>query len=114
MVKEFVVEIKRPKNLEYVECYLIFNRQFFEALEIDLEHINKSNRSALSVYQIFEIFESFISDKFFLPIEVKNYENESCSYFTEIGEFKDKRYKIVFCVCTDKKRTIGVITLYRF
>ncbi len=105
--------VNRPKNLEKVHTRLIFNLQKFLELEIDLAHINRDGRANLSTAEVLEIVDSFLNGRGLRPSDTKEFGDEVCSYFVKTDLFKDKKYKLVFCICSDKPKTIGIITLYR-
>lgn len=105
--------ITRPKNLVHVEMNIEFNFHGYEVLEIDLEHINKEKRSHLTAYEVSFIVKSLIDGMNLYPSGVKSFNDEICSYFVRRNLYKDKSYKLVFCICSDRPYSIGVITLYR-
>lgn len=105
--------IPRPENLVRVKVKVQFNLRVFESLEIDLSHINKNKRSSYSVSLVTDIVVSVISNLLLEPVDSKFFDDESCTYYLRTGVHENKRYKIVFCICSDMPNVIGVITLHR-
>lgn len=105
--------IERPEELETVEVDVQFNFQKFEFLEIDLKHINKNGRSNLSVLEVTEMVLGLINNRNLSPSGEKAFGDEMCSYFVRSGKRDGKKLKLVFCICSDRPTTIGVITLHR-
>ena len=105
--------IKRPENLIFVPVYLNLNRKLFYGLEIDLEHINKYNRSQYSVSDVTKYVLDELSFKKLVPSGERQFDNESCDYYEILFNRENKTLKLVFCICSDKPRIIGVITLYQ-
>ena len=103
----------RPEGLEIFEVDIGFNLQIYKFLEIDLVHINKNGRSNYSVQDIIEIFIILINGLILTPSDEKFFGDEMCSYFVKSGICNNKKLKVVFCICSDRPSTIGVITLYR-
>lgn len=111
MLEDYV--IIRPCELEIIDVYIEFNQTKYEKLEIDLKHVNKLGRSAFSGNDINEIITYFLNGLNLSPSAEKVFFNEICSYYIRIDMWKMKRIKIVFCICSDRPLTIGVITLFR-
>lgn len=105
--------IKRPKGLITVLVYLRFNQIDFHRIEIDLEHINKNNRSDFTARGVANIVLDMINNLISDSVDEKDFTNAKCLYFVEEKEYKNKNYRIVFCICDDEPNTIGVITLFR-
>jgi hypothetical protein len=105
--------IKRPENLEINDVAIEFNFQNFEYLEIDLLHVNKDGRSSFSKEEVTKISCFLINNLNLVPSGEKDFGGETCSYFVRSGEYESKNYKLVFCICSDRPTTIGVITLHR-
>lgn len=109
--------IKRPENLLIDEVELVFNFQRFEALEIDLKHINHGKvgrrKSKFSKADVLLITIALLDNFFLEPSAIKKFETVHCAYFVLTGTYNDKKYKIVFCICSDRPKSIGIITLFR-
>lgn len=105
--------ISRPKTLEIIKARLEFNFQIMNELEIDLEHINKNGRSYLGPIEVLNIVNELINETVLYSSDIKKFGDEMCTYYVKKGHFSHMNYKIVFCICSDKPRTIGVITLHR-
>lgn len=105
--------IKRPDNLSFVDVCLSFNRDMFLKLEIDLEHINKNGRSGFTVEMISSLACKLLAGKILKPVERKIYGFEFCEYFFIEEKILNKKYRLVFCICNDRPKTIGIITFFR-
>ena len=109
--------IKRPLGLVFCETSLVFNCSYYLKLEIDIDHIqlgkNKKRLSALTLAAVVELSELFINNQFFYPEGEARYGSDFCEYFSIINHYKTKKYKLVFCICTDRPHAIGIITLHR-
>lgn len=109
--------ITRPVDLIYKKVDLYFNCEFFSMLEIDLEHINQgrlsSRRSRFTSEQVMEVVLTLLENERLIFEDKKEYGRESCSYYQKIGKFNERSYKLVFCICSDRPKTIGIITLFR-
>jgi len=105
--------IIRPNGLEIIKVELEFNFQSFLFLEIDLVHVNKNSRSNYSKDEVAKIFVSIIAGTALRSVDEKEFGSDFCSYFVKTGQFESKEYRIVFCICSDRPASIGVITLYR-
>jgi hypothetical protein len=103
----------RPQNLVRCKVELIFNLFTFTELEIDLEHVNKNGRSIYGAEEVSLIVTALLSGQLLRPSGEKQFEDGYCSYFVCSGRLGDKILKLVFCICSDKPETIGVITLHR-
>jgi hypothetical protein len=90
-----------------------FNFQTISELEIDLAHVNKSDRSKLTAMEVLNIVSELIGNKILSPSDYKEFDDEICTYYVKTGLVYEKKYKAVFCICSDKPNTIGVITLHR-
>lgn len=100
-------------GLEIVEVSAEFNYKTFGLLEIDLEHVNKDKRSNYSADEVVKIVLAMINNLRLAPSGEQEFGNETCSYFVRSGSCDDKNFKLVFCICSDRPTTIGVITLHR-
>lgn len=105
--------IERPVGLKLVAVDLVFNFQSFKLLEVDLNHINKNKRSSYALEEIKNIVVKLLFNKLVMPSAIREYENEACSYYVLKDYYMRKKYKIVFCICSDRPENIGIITLYR-
>lgn len=96
--------------------YIYFNFIEFEKVEIDLEHINKgklgTRKNHISEDNVLLVAQALINNEILIPSGSKNFGQENCSYFAKTGVYKKKKYKIVFCICSDRPDTIGIITLF--
>lgn len=109
--------IKRPVNVILCEIELQFNNKQFFCLEIDINHINlgkdgkrKSNYTVAEVAGlVFELFDHIEIESH----SSRQYKNGSSEYFSIIEEYLGKKYKVVFCICSDRPRSIGIMTLFR-
>jgi hypothetical protein len=106
--------INRPKNLELIECSLIFNNREFHRVEIDLSHINREGRSNFLAHEAYLILVKLIEGALLEHHDERIFVNGTCQYYQETGRgYNNKWYKIVFCTCTDRPNAIGLITLFR-
>ena len=109
--------INRPAGLVFCEVSLIFNLSHYLKFEIDLDHINlgkkKMRIADLSLATVVEIAEKFINNQLLVPEAEKEYEADNCEYFSIMSTYKMKKFKLVFCICSDRPRAIGIITLHR-
>lgn len=109
--------ITRPNGLVIKEVVLQFNFEQYSTLEIDLDHINLgrngTRQARFTVDLAAEIVIGLIDEEDLFFNDKKRYGNEFCYYFSKIGKFKEKKYKLVFCICSDRPRSIGIITLFR-
>ena len=105
--------ILRPKTLANCEVKIKFNLQDYEGLEIDLAHVNKNKRTNYSIVEVADIFVSIINEMTLKPSDEKKFDDEFCAYYVKIGIYNKKNFKVVFCICSDRPRKLGVITLYR-
>lgn len=109
--------IVRPENLLFCNVDLLFNFYHFSTIEMDISHINFGKKETrVSNYtsaEIIAIVLNFINDQDFMPEATRQFENESCDYFLYIGKYNGKNYKLIFCICSDRPNSIGVITLFR-
>ena len=107
----------RPKNLVVVSTEITFNYVVFTELEIDLNHINfgkdQTRASHFSINELAEIVKTMLDGLYLDTESVRNYGLYNCEYFSIVKENDHKRYKMIFCICSDKKFTIGVMTLFR-
>ncbi len=109
--------IKRPENLLVRRMNLFFNLIEFDTIEIDIDHINQGKHQSRPInfpeVMMLNIIKALIHHEEMKPSEIKDFDDENCSYFVNEGFFNKKKFKIVFCACSDKPRTIGIIRLYR-
>lgn len=109
--------VERPANLINVEWSLHFNGFLFEALEIDLAHINTGKKqtraSSYGVSDVVFIFDKLVNGEVLYPVDARMYQNVACEYFIKSGFSNGIKYKIVFCICSDRPKTIGVLTMYK-
>lgn len=107
----------RPDDLVIVDVEVEFNFLIYNKLEIDLRHINHgktfTRETSYTVDEITCIVRSLLNGVISDVYTEKYYGNESCTYFTLYKTLEGKQYKIVFCYCTDRKDTLGIITLHR-
>lgn len=109
--------VTRPANLVIVDVEIEFNFLIYTKLEIDVNHINygKSftrvvNYSANEVAGLVHLLLDGVSSDLYTE---KVYGDESCYYFSLIKNIDERRYKIVFCTCSDRQGVLGIMTLYR-
>lgn len=105
--------ISRPNNLGNISVNFDFNFQKITCLEIDLAHVNKDGRSKFTNEEVALIAESLIRNSLLMASDEKEFGDEFCSYFVKRGEVDSIKYKLVFCICSDRSTTLGVITLHR-
>lgn len=110
--------IQRPENLKGVKVDFMFNGLPIREIEVELEHINfggskKRERSSFDVKAVAKICEHFFSEARLQPSGEKAFGNELCRYFKLSDVYRKKNYRIVICHCSDKPRTLGVITLFK-
>lgn len=105
--------IKRPADLVEIEAELVFNSRPIDRIEVDLVHINKNSRSNVTAAEVWEIVVFNLSGAIEEAAGSKQYSNGTCDYFAKMVRYKRNWYKLVWCVCEDKPRTMGVITFYR-
>ncbi|MBH46949.1 MAG: hypothetical protein CME71_02130 [Halobacteriovorax sp.] len=103
----------RPKSLEYIAVQVNFRGLLFETLEIDLAHINKYRRSSFRLKDIVYAAKTMLHQNYFEANSSKQYEKETCHYYVIIERFNGSFYKLVFCVCSDRPKNIGINTFYR-
>ena len=103
----------RPEGLEFVDVGLRFNFQEYTELEIDLKHVNKEARSSFTKHEVSNCVVALLNGLILGPSGSKEFGDEMCSYFVRSGEYDQKQFKLVICICSDKPKTIGVITLHR-
>jgi hypothetical protein len=105
--------IKRPADLVEIEAELVFNSRPIERIEVDLTHINKYSRSNVTAIEVWEIVIFNLSGAIEEASGSKEYSNGTCDYFAKMVRYKRNWYKLVWCICSDKPMTIGIITFYR-
>jgi hypothetical protein len=109
--------VVRPDDLVTVDVEIEFNFLYYNKIEIDLEHINrgKSNtrEAGYRVDEVTNIVKSLLDGAMSDVYTKKYYGDDCCTYFSIHKTLEDKHYKIVFCYCSDRKETLGIITLHR-
>lgn len=105
--------IKRPDNLVRAKLELEFNYRLFHELECDLDHINKNERSNFSLLEVMNIVASLLTNIRLAPIAEKDFNGEICSYFRRAGFYEMKKFKLIFCIFSDRPAALGIITLHR-
>lgn len=109
--------IPRPNRLICRFVEITFNKREFNFLEIDLEHINegksRDRKGELTVSQVVLIVQHFINDDDLEANDVKYFGGYNCQFFVKKQFYRDKMFKLVFCICSDRPDTIGIITLHR-
>ena len=105
--------IVRPKGLISLNLQVNFNQRTFDAVEIDLIHINKLKRSNFEADFIKKIIEGNLEGVSLRRLDLKKFGIEYCEYYITVVSLLEKKFKLVFCICTDRPHTIGVITFYR-
>lgn len=107
------VLVLRPDNLYVIPTKIRFNRKIFDALEIDLNHINKNRRSNYTAGEVERIVRRALHNNKIEHEDYIRYFGGDCFYYTTGLEIGFLYFKLVFCVCTDRPKRIGVITLHR-
>lgn len=96
---------------------LVFNFALFKKLEIDLQHINqgrlKLRQTKLTADDVTYIAMTLINNDFLHMSGKREFGEEHCTYFAKEGCVEGKKYRIIFCVCSDQPKAIGIITLFR-
>jgi hypothetical protein len=109
--------LQRPINLLVFKTNIIFNNDLYDELEFDIEHINqgrnKARKNNLSEKEVIRITKVLLDNDLLDSVGFKDYDKASCTYYVKTGIFETKKYKIVFCVCTDRPNSLGIITLFR-
>lgn len=105
--------ILRPEGLVFESVSILFNYRKFDVAEIDLKHINKGKRNTFTANDVAKIVGHFIHQKCFIPSATKQFDDEACSYFALSDDYMGLRFRLVFCVCSDRPNSLGIITLYR-
>ena len=109
--------VPRPLGLTSRFVEITFNNRVFNFLEIDLEHINKgksqNRKTDLAVSEVVLIVQFFINDAELEANDVKYFGGYNCQFFVKKRSFRDKMFKLVFCICNDRPDTLGIITLHR-
>jgi hypothetical protein len=105
--------ITRPNDLIILGIELFFNQRLFFEIEIDLFHINKNGRSSFDALEIKDAFQRQLYGKTFAPSSTRGFGSEICEYFIVILDLGSKKHKLVFCICSDRPDTIGIITFHR-
>lgn len=111
------MSVIRPDGLQIVDIAIDFNFLKYSKLEIDLHHINRGKKltryTNFSTEEVLKIVKSILNDEVLESSTQKDYGDEICDHFDLIKNVQGKNYKIVFCICSDRKDTIGIITLFR-
>ena len=105
--------IKRPEGLLKINVRIEFNLQLFECLEVDLSHINKNQRSFYNLKEIQGMAQNLIDGICLVPSGEKRFYDEFCTYYVLESLYNDKMFKLVFCICSDRPKILGMITLHR-
>lgn len=105
--------IQRPTHLSYLSINIEFNQQYFSELEVDLNHINKDGRSQYKTEDLENALVMMIDKKTFSSSATKAFGSENCTYYVVRDLYNDQPYKLVLCICSDKPKTLGVITFHR-
>ena len=105
--------IVRPQSLHMVRADIIFNDRKFSYLEIDLDHMNKHNRSSWSSEEIAGFAQLMIEGTCLEPVSERKCGIERCRYYVIRKMVRRRPYKMVFCICTDFPEAIGIITFYK-
>jgi hypothetical protein len=105
--------IIRPSHLTILKCDFSFNGLEIEELEIDLKHINKRGRSSYTAEEISKFVRFYLDGKILYYSDKKIFGDDFCEYYVWINSAEQKTFKLVFCICSDKPSTIGVLTFYQ-
>lgn len=107
----------RPDDLVIVDAEIIFNFVLYTKLEIDLQHINRGKKftreSDYTATDVVELVTEFLNGDTFAPESMVEYDTERCDYFSVEKFFKGNKFKLIFCHCTDRNQTLGIMTMYR-
>lgn len=106
--------IKRPVSLTSTKISMKFNFADFTKLEVDLPHINKYKRSDFNICEVRNIITKELNGVNIIASANQKYKDEDCYYYVKKIKVRKKSYKLVFCICSDQPKTIGVITLYQY
>ena len=81
------------------------------------QHINHgkglTRLTNLSVEEVVILVEAFIDGEILELNTPKYYGDENCDYFSMTKNYLGQIYKLVFCICSDRRETLGIITLHR-
>lgn len=109
--------VPRPVGLIERFVDITFNGAEFSVLEIDLNHINKGKKgnrlNTLTIEQITNIAVSFLHEDIMEPQGKKEFGEVYCDFFMKENFYRNKKYRLVFCFCSDYPDRLGIITLYR-
>ena len=109
--------VPRPVGLIERFVNIIFNNRHYSIIEIDINHINhgkNGNRTSdLEIFDIVNISLALLDGVEIEYIDEKIYGDTRCHFYVREGTYRSKKYRMVFCVCSDFLEKIGVITLYR-
>ncbi len=105
--------LERPEGLQVVKINIEFNFHKFNILEIDLPHVNKNSRSNYSAKQVSAIANRLIDGQLLAPAGEKQFGKDFCTYYVKTDYFGKYQYKIVFCICSDRPNSLGIITMHR-
>lgn len=107
------IKLSRPAHLIIRNCEFYFNRTLYKKLEMDLVHINKDRRSNYKADDIEKISIHLLAGKSLIPSATRIYSLIICNYFIVEEWYDDKKFRIAFCICSDRPNTIGIMTLFR-
>jgi hypothetical protein len=109
--------VTRPDGLVIVDVEIEFNFLNYSKVEIDLQHINQgknvTRKTQFSVEEAVNLVIALIDGQVIELDSQRYYGDDSCNYYSAIKKFQSNFYKLVFCTCTDRPETLGIITLYR-
>lgn len=107
----------RPDGLQIIEVDIEFNYLKYSKLEIDLHHINREKKftreTNFSAKEIFILVTVFLDGEVLELNAQEVYGDESCDYYSVTKSYEDNIYKLVFCICTDRRDSLGIMTLHR-
>ncbi len=111
------MSVTRPESLIIINTEMEFNLRDFKKLEVDLKHINEgkdqTRETKWLIEDVLALVKVFIDGQIQIAESHFDYKDESCDYFLVTDKYKGKLYKLVFCICSDRKNSIGIITLHR-
>ena len=105
--------IRRPPGLVTAEVNCTVNFLTYDQFEMDLGHINKFARSKFEGSEVALIVLALIDGVVIDPSGEQAFGTYKCLYFVKVGIFEMKKYKLVFCQCSDRPHSLGIITLHR-
>lgn len=107
------VLVLRPDNFYVVPIQIFFNFKEYDSLEIDLDHINKNGRSDFTSSQVERVLRRMLHGSVQDFQDFKRYFGGDYMYYSSEVETGKLNYKVAFCICTDRPKRIGVMTIYR-